>query len=259
MPAEQARHRFVQTPHGRIHYLDTGTTGTPLILLHSNGMSAYEYQDVIAPLAKRHRVLAWDMPGHGDSEPIARHYTIGDYADAVIGFMDALEIKQAHVLGSSVGGSICIDLGSRYGKRIASLLIVETPTRTFDEWGDHWWTVEQVFGLQPQSFEQVAPRLWRLTPPLLLRWNIDRNKAGVRTMIDVMWAIREFDLTKALPKVKSKSIVVYGENGPVLDGRKVFEKYLSKAPQVVMPKCGHFPMFDDPGAFVDVVLGFTKA
>ena len=258
MPLENVSRRLVQTAHGRIHCLEAGA-GEPLLLLHSNGLSAYEYQDVIAALARHHRTTAWDMLGHGDSEPISRHYTIEDYADAVVSLMDALDVRTANVLGSSVCGSICIDLGGRYADRIARLLIVETPARTFEEWGGHWHIVEQVFGLQPQTFEQVAPRLRRLTPPLLMRWNIDRNKAGVRVMMDVMWAIREFDVAVALPKVASRSIVVFGENGPVLDGRKVFERHLPTARQVIMPDCGHFPMFDDPDSVVEVVLGFTTS
>jgi 3-oxoadipate enol-lactonase len=255
--SNQARHAFVKTSHGRIHYLEAGSAGEALVLLHSNGWSAYEYEHVLAPLAARHRVLAWDMPGHGDSEGIARHYTIGDYSDAVIEFMDKLGIAKAHVLGSSVGGSICIDLGARYGARMASLFIVETPARSFEEWGNFWNGVEMTFATAPQSFEQVAPRVARVTPALMTRWNIDRNKAGVRVMMDVMWAIREFDVTVSLPKVAATSFVVYGEAGPVLDGRKVFEKHLPAAEVVVMPRCGHFPMLDEPADFVKVVLDRT--
>jgi pimeloyl-ACP methyl ester carboxylesterase len=199
------------------------------------------------------------MPGHGDSEPISRHYAIGDYTDAVVNLMDALEVRTANVLGSSVGGFHLHRSGRALRRPDRASADRRDPARTFEEWGGHWHIVEQVFGLQPQSFEQVAPRLRRLTPPLLTRWNIDRNRAGVRVMMDVMWAVREFDGAAALPKVTSRSIVVFGENGPVLDGRKIFERHLPAAPQVVMPDCGRFPMFDDPEGFVEVVLGFIAS
>ena len=53
---------FVDTRHGCIHYYEEGT-GKPLILLHSNGASAHQYDDCMAGFAKQWRVISWDMPG----------------------------------------------------------------------------------------------------------------------------------------------------------------------------------------------------
>lgn len=246
---------FAETPFGRIHYLSAGS-GNPLILLHSNGCSAYEYEPVLAPLAERHAVHAWDMPGHGDSDPIGRHFSIEDYSDAVIAFMDALGLQRASVLGSSVGGTICVDLGVRYADRMDRLFIVETPTRTAEEWAANWRTVEQNFGVPTQTAEQLAPRVREVTSQLLARWNVDRNKAGAWTMVDVMWAIRGFDTVGSLARVAPKSIAVLGDKGPVFAGRPLFEQHLPGGRVAVMKDCGHFPMLDDPDGFVRVVEEF---
>jgi pimeloyl-ACP methyl ester carboxylesterase len=74
------KHGFVQTKHGRLHYLEAGK-GPTLVLLHSNGASAFQYEQVLPGFAERSRVLALDMPGHGDSDPITRHYSIEAYAE----------------------------------------------------------------------------------------------------------------------------------------------------------------------------------
>src|SRR5215212_772752 len=65
---------FVKTRnHGRIHFRELGR-GDPLILMHTNGGSAYQH-DVVAPLLAPHlRMISWTMPGHGDSDPLSRHY-----------------------------------------------------------------------------------------------------------------------------------------------------------------------------------------
>ena len=55
------------------------------------------------------RVIAVDYPGHGDSEPLKRHYSVEDYADFTVAFMDALNIPKASVLGSSIGGAVAVD------------------------------------------------------------------------------------------------------------------------------------------------------
>ena len=64
------KHGFVQTAgHGRVHYLEEGAGKSQvLVLLHSNGASAFQYEDVMAGFAERWRVLAMDMPRHGDSD-----------------------------------------------------------------------------------------------------------------------------------------------------------------------------------------------
>src|SRR5262249_36294354 len=114
---------FAATAYGRIHYLHAGS-GAPLILLHSNGCSAYEYQDVMEGVARARWVIAWDMPGAGDSAPITRHHAVTESARAVTAVMDIRRIGKASVLGSSMGGSICVALGARHAARMDRLIVV---------------------------------------------------------------------------------------------------------------------------------------
>ena len=248
---------FATTTHGRIHYLEAGS-GKPVILLQSNGNSAYEYDEVIPLLAKRRRVIAWDQPGQGDSDRISRHYSVEDYGDAVIAFMDALGLKTASVLGSSIGGSITVDLGARHAGRIDRLFIVEAPVRSPEQWAQGWLATEQLWTTLSQTHEQVAPRLRNLTAPMLQRWNIDRAKAGAWCMVDVMWAIRLFDVQAAMKKVATRhTMAIYGKKsqhantaGPLL------EKTIPGCKLTLLDDCGHFPMLDDPVALARVVDDF---
>ena len=129
-PLLAAHDRFVAVHgHGRQHYKDAGS-GEPLILIHTNGASCWQYAEVLPHILPRMRAIAWDMPGHGDSDPIARHYSVEDYADALAGFIQALGLESAHVAGCSIGGSICVAFAARYPQRTRSAVIVETPFRT---------------------------------------------------------------------------------------------------------------------------------
>jgi len=249
------RDGFVSTPHGRLHYLEAGS-GRPIVLLHTNGNSAYEYEDLIKILAADNRVIAWDQPGHGDSDRITRHYSVEDYGDAAIAFMQALGLPRASVLGASIGGAIAADLGARHGSHIDKLFIVEAPVRTPDEWASRWQSTEQNYCFPTQTAPQLAPRLRKVNDPLLERWNIDRNKAGAWAMLDVMWALRDYDVRAAMPKIKARTLVIYGDKSPVGAGAKVFEQTVPGAQLVIMKDCGHFPMLDDPQALADVVTGF---
>jgi pimeloyl-ACP methyl ester carboxylesterase len=241
--------------HGRQHYKDAGS-GEPLILIHTNGASAWQYAEVLPLLLTRFRVLAWDMPGHGDSDPIERHYSVEDYADALNGFMAALGLHSAHVSGCSIGGSICVAFASRYPHRTRSTLIVETPFRTDTEWGANWAHVEANFGLPTQTAQQMGERVAKVDDARLTRWNIDRNKAGARTMVDVMWAIRGFDVGAAAKAIQRPAMILYGKRGPTIAGQERFKAAAPQIPIQVLAGSGHFPMLDEPAAFAEIITSF---
>ncbi|HYF19932.1 MAG TPA: alpha/beta fold hydrolase [Ramlibacter sp.] len=244
---------FLATAAGRIHCVEQGS-GPALLLVHSNGCSWHEYEQVLPLLAARFRCIAWDLPGHGDSDPAPGHLSIEDYARATLGVMDALGIEKAHVCGASVGGFICMALGHIAPERMASLAIVEAALRTGEEWAAQWTRIEGQFAIAQQSQAEVAPRLRALTAELLARWNIDRAKAGGWRMVNVMWAIRDYDALGALQTLKVPTAVVLGDKGPAIAGRGRYEQALPAARVRVIADAGHFPMIDQPQAFTAAIV-----
>jgi 3-oxoadipate enol-lactonase len=248
--------RFVSVHgHGRQHYKDAGSA-EPLILLHTNGASAWQYAEVFPLLLTRMRVIAWDLPGHGDSDPLMRHYSVEDYADALNAFMEALGLASAHICGCSIGGSICVAFAARYPGRTRSTLIVEAPFRTEAEWNANWAQVEGNFGLPTQSAEQMGERVAQVDAARLARWNIDRNKAGARTMVGVMWAIRAFDVGAAARAIQRPARILYGRRGPTIAGLERFRTTAPHIPIEILEGSGHFPMLDEPAAFAETIVNF---
>ena len=250
------QYKFANTSFGRIHYQEAGT-GEPLILLHSNGGSAYEFEHVIEPLSKRFRVLAWDMPGQGDSDPLLKHVSVEDYARAVIEMMDAVGIKQAYVLGASIGGAICVALGAHHADRMKRVFITECPFRSPLEWAGNWANTEANYCPVTQSIEKITPRLRHVTPDLHTRWNIDRSKAGSKTCLSVMWALREYDIGADLPKVRADQVLIFGDRSPTVGKLQAFQAILKNPSVHVIKDCGHFPMLDDPDRFVEILFAET--
>lgn len=250
--------RFVAVHgHGRQHYKEAGS-GEPLILIHTNGASAWQYTEVFPLLLTRFRVIAWDMPGHGDSDALARHYSVEDYADALNAFMAALSLQSAHVSGCSIGGSICVAFAARYPTRTRSTVIVETPFRTEAEWNANWGHVEANFGIPTQTGQQMGERVAQVDDARLTRWNIDRNKAGARTMVDVMWAIRGFDVGAAAKAIQRPAMILYGKRGPTVAGQDRFKTAAPQIPIQVLEGSGHFPMLDEPTAFAEILTSFCS-
>ena len=256
----QAKDHFVETRMGRIHCLEAGS-GPPLILLHSNGASAHEYEFVMAALAQKYRVIAWDMPGQGDSDAPTRFYSAHDFSDAVIALMDAMGIASASVGGSSVGGSIAIALGARHAARMDRVFIIEYPVRSEKVWAENWARTEKMWTNTPQTMELVSARFrpGKTTPAFLDRWNIDRNKAGPKNSLNAMWAMRLHDAHADFAALTAPAIVIYGSKGPAVPTREILAAALPGAPQIVCDDCGHFPMIDDPQAFCAAIdSGFER-
>jgi pimeloyl-ACP methyl ester carboxylesterase len=86
--------------------------GAPLVLLHGIGGSRHAWDPVIPALAERFDVIAIDLPGHGDSEPLPAEVepSPAALAASVAGFLDALGVTAPHVAGNSLGGWIALEL-----------------------------------------------------------------------------------------------------------------------------------------------------
>ncbi len=252
------RDGFVKTKsHGRMHYREAGR-GPVLMLMHTNGASAYQFEAAMPLLSKHFRVIAWDMPGHGDSDPIGRHHSMEDYARAMAALMSALKIKAAHISGASVGGSVTLAFASLFPARTLSAVPVETPCRNFDEWGANWHHTEGNFGLPLQTTAQIQERVAVVDAALEQRWNIDRCKAGAWAMVDVMWGIREFNAVAAAKKIKKPMMIVYGKRGPTIALKDRLTGAAPKAKLSVLENSGHFPMLDEPSAFSALLIRFCR-
>lgn len=93
-------------------------SGPPLVLLHSVGDSSATWDPVLAALARRHLVVAPDLPGHGMSDPSP------DSAGAVHDLLLALGIDRATVLGHSLGGAVALQLAQRSPDLVERLVLV---------------------------------------------------------------------------------------------------------------------------------------
>lgn len=120
----------VQTQTGRLRVSDSGGTGTPIVLLHGSGASRMVFdRQFTSPLLSRFRLIAPDLPGHGESDDAAdpAQYAMPGFAAAVEEMLAALDIEQAVLFGWSLGGHIAIEMAGRAQGHILGLLLCGTP------------------------------------------------------------------------------------------------------------------------------------
>jgi len=245
-------------------------TGPPLVLLHGLGESRRSWEPVVPGLARRFDVLAVDLPGFGDSQPLpARCEPVPSApAAAVAGLLDRLGISAPHLAGHSLGGWVALELAQI---RPAASLTLLAPAGL---WRRHtplysraslratrWLTCHAARALSRAAdyrvgralvFGQTHGRPTHLTPEM------------ARSAIDAMGRCSGFDPTLratirrrfvATTPSDAPITVAFGSRDLILLGHQ--SRHLDQLPPEArletLPGCGHVPMADDPRAVIDLI------
>jgi pimeloyl-ACP methyl ester carboxylesterase len=157
------RFERAQTPAGDVAYLEAGV-GSPVVLVHGLGATKASFLPTVDALADRHRVIALDLPGFGDSaKPLRAAYDPRFFARAVAGLLDALAIERAHVVGNSLGGRVAIETALRHRSRVAglSLLAPSLAWRRDRPWARYLRWIRPELGVIQPAPRAVVERIVR--------------------------------------------------------------------------------------------------
>ena len=105
-----------------LHYIKKGS-GAPLLLLHGNGESGDYFVHQVDEFAQYFTVYALDTRGHGQSPRGTAPFTISQFADDLLGFMEEHGIGKADILGFSDGGNIALTFALRHPERVGKLVL----------------------------------------------------------------------------------------------------------------------------------------
>ena len=257
-----------------MRYLTAGA-GPPLVLLHGDGESAFDWTWTMPALARTHRVYAPDLPGSGGTGKPAADYSpvfLERFAGA---FLDALGVERAAVVGSSLGGLVALRLALSAPTRVTELVLVGssglgravTPalvSLTAPGYGDlaiAWAgtppgaTQRALFragllfarpGRVPSAWISEQRRLARL-PGFLAS-----QLAALRAELDPFGQRQREVLLDRLPKLEMPTLVVWGERDRVLPASQARDAYarLQKGSLELLPNCGHLPHVERPDLFL---------
>src|SRR5262249_5974282 len=91
--------------------------GRKIVFIHGAGGNGAPWNNQIDALAGKHSPVALDLPGHGRSSGVEGLKSVGDYAEFIAHFMDALKFDSAVIAGWSMGGAIAMEFALRYPAR----------------------------------------------------------------------------------------------------------------------------------------------
>lgn len=250
----------------RVYYEEAGR-GRDLLFLHTAGSDARQFYHLMNDqrLLERCHMVAFDLPWHGRSLPPkgsrAGSYalTTAYYADVVEALADALGLDQPVVLGSSMGGEICLELAYRSPGRFGAAIACEASDHVTGRqvgWAKDprvnqaLFVPEWVYGLMaPQSPEEFRREVW---------WEYSQSGFGTYYG-DILFYSGEWDARDRVGDIDTARCPVFLLTGeydysctPEMS-RRTAEK-IPGASFRTMPGIGHFPMAENPPAFVEHLL-----
>lgn len=267
--------KYVYVSYGgeeyRIYYEEAGS-GIPLVCLHTAGTDGREWRHQMCDpdITKNYRVIAFDLPRHGKSIPPGSFFKEKDeykltskfYSEFTMAFCDTLELKKPVIMGSSMGGNICLPLALNFADKIRALIAIEACDHSPGWWLDWLWNphvhggevcAQSVFGLMaPQSPEDYRWETW---------WYYAQGGPCIFKG-DLYYYSVDHDFRQLCGKISGK-VPIYFMTG-VYDFACTPEMTKKTADKVKNSKCiimegiGHFPMSENPVTFKKYLMPVLK-
>lgn len=237
-------------------YYEVHGSGPPLLLTHGYSSTGEMWHGQVAALAKNHKLVLWDMRGHGRSDypddPAA--YSEASTVADMAALLDEVGADSAIVGGLSLGGYMSLAFYRAHPNRVRALLIIDTgPGFKKDDAREAW---------NKRALE-TAGRFEREGLAVLKSASRERSDVSHRDASGLARAARgmltqlDARVIELLPDIKVPALVVVGaDDTPFLAASDYMAAKIPGAAKVVIPAAGHAVNIDQPQAFIDAVLPF---
>ena len=264
---------FLPFNSGKIYYKVQGE-GTPILFVHAGFQDHNMWNPQVAHFSKKHKVIVFDVPGHGATVSD----TARPQAAAVIkAVMDGLHIEKAVVVGLSLGGAMAIDFAVQHPQRVQKLVLagsglsgwdenrkVDTTTTQyvtalFDALGKKDTAlaatifVKNWFAGPTRTKEQLAPNLWDSGYAVTYQ-NMRKHKISGWPRFAQPAAIHSLK-TLPMPVLILTGTIDMPE---VLLMNAWLKEHIPNARQVLMPGQAHMLNLEDPVQFNKLIEDFIK-
>jgi esterase len=268
MAPEGFTSRNVEIGGLRFHYADWGGGGPPLVMLHGLSGHARTWDDTAAPLSGDYHVLAVDQRGHGDTG-WAPEYGFAPMAEDLLGFLDALDLREVTLMGLSMGGIVSFVFAAAHPERVRRLVVMDIGPEIAPAGAANVASVlaaKDTFSSEDEAFAQARasnPRPTdvrvrhrvshnlRALPDGTLTFKYDKTLNNPRNLFD----FTPGQLWQAWRAVRCPVLLVRGDDSDVL-ATETAQRMLAENPSASMasvPQCGHSITLDNPDGLLEVV------
>ena len=274
----------VTAPGGRIldlqgeelQYVEGGPRGgKAIVLVHCFACSLNWWDRMRPPLEREHRVIAIDMLGFGGSEKPDDGYSIEDQADLLAAALERLAVRDATVIGHSLGGTVVTALAERSPGLVERLVIVDQAPDNSEEYEREGLPLTASLTFVPV----LGPALWRVTPDFAIEDGLgaafapgydvpdefveDFKRMTYTSYDESPAAETEFtDETPLDERIASAGVpllAIFGDQEQIYKSEEALAAYgkLPGATTALIKGVGHSPNVEKPAVTARHVLGFV--
>ena len=255
-----------------IAYLERPGSADTIVLIHGFGANKDNWVRFVRHIPAQFRVLAFDMPGHGDSSKLEdKTYNIDFMTDSLDQAAVALGLTRFHIAGNSMGGYISMLYTARNPDKVLTMnlldaagLIAQTPQPSELQLalmrGESPLTpdtTEEFIELLGYAFHEKPFIPWPITSVLAER--AVESSAFTRKMWKDFNAYST-DIVPLLPQLDLPVLVIWGDKDRILhvSTTEVLERSLPNVETVIMKDCGHMPMLERPKETAGYYVSFLS-
>ncbi len=258
----------IVTDQGIVHY-ETYGSGAPVILLHGWLGSWGLWRPTMEALGGHYRCYALDFWGFGESGKKRDSYAVSDFMALVAQFMEALGIEKAPLVGHSMGGTTALGTAIRTPERVTKVCVIGSPivgtslALLLQLAGVPWIgsLVRRLPGALKLGVRLYAPRVTRRPKewyPVIAR---DISATSAASFFSSIGSLRRTDLRPRLHEVLVPTLGIYGMRDVIVHPKQYepLQAGVHQACVAVMSHSGHFPMLDEPEAYLAHVKSFLDS
>jgi pimeloyl-ACP methyl ester carboxylesterase len=249
-----------------VSYIDMGK-GETMVLLHGFCGSKSYWEKIIPSLSENYRVIAPDLPGHGDSANLRDNYTIEDIADHMKDFIDQLNLLQVTMFGHSLGGYITLAFAEKYSDRLNGFSLVHSTA--FPDSDEAKKGREA--GIEIVKQEGIQVFIDGLVPKLFSPANLETHAEDVDTTKEIGYSTLPQGAMSTLMAMKNRPdrnpvlketslpvLLLAGEEDQIIPAEKTFSVSKSTIKQVMIKNSGHMSMYENPNKLLSVIKDFMS-
>ena len=252
--------QYAKLDGAKIHYKSYGKGKDALVLIHGWACNLDYWRDQIPELSKRNRVIALDLPGHGQSDKPEIKYTMDLFANAVDAVMRDAKVDHAVLVGHSMGTPVARQFYRKYPQKTLAIVIVDGGLRLFGtkEIRDQFLAMFRSPGYKESGVQMFSQMMANLPAAEQERGKASFANTPQYVIVSAMEAMTD-EVLYAPDKINVPVLAILAKS-PFWQADT--EQFLhSLAPDLefqMWEGVGHFVMLEKPKQFNDAVIAFLN-
>lgn len=233
-----------------LHYEVKGS-GEALLFTHGASWDHRQWKPQVEELSKYYMTITWDVRGHGKSSLPKGKVDSEDFTKDLVGLLDHLGVKQAHLCGLSMGGHISLQTAIRHSERVKSLVLIGTPfTNSYN------WVEKMVVPINRWSSRWIPmPIMASIQARTLSKFNRSNKQYIKETVSSIplnnwirIWnSVSQMESGKELSKINCPTLILQGDHDSMTERQqKEMAARIAQSQMVYIKNAHHATNLDNP-------------